>query len=89
MLPIPKEIRDEAQYEALDLKRRFIELYSDVTETFETERYIGFRYLVRDESTGITRTLLDKLGYKLEPSDYNKCYWITLRTRFDKPKRKR
>jgi hypothetical protein len=89
MTPIPKEIKDEAQFELVDLARRYIVLYPDELTTFETDKYIGFQVLVKDEESGITRTLLEKLGYFLDGTGFVDLFLITLRTRFDKPKKRK
>lgn len=89
MTPIPKEIKDEAKAELVDLARRYIVLYPDELTTFETDKYVGFQVLVKDEESGITRTLLEKLGYALEETGFVDYYIIQLRTRSDKPKKKK
>jgi hypothetical protein len=89
MLPIPKEIRQEAIDEVKDLARRFIKIFPDTLKTSEQDKYIGFLCLVDDEETGITRTLLEKLGYVLEAEqEMPHFYWIALRARMDKPKKR-
>jgi hypothetical protein len=88
MLPIPKEIRDEAKVELIDLARRYITIYPDELLSFDTKEYIGFTCLVKDEESGITRTLLEKLGYVLEETGFIDMFLITLRTRFEKPKKR-
>jgi hypothetical protein len=89
MLPIPKEIKQEAKDEVKDLARRFIKIFPDTLKTLEQDRYISFLCLVDDEETGITRTLLEKLGYVLEADcEMPHFYWITLSARMDKPKKR-
>jgi hypothetical protein len=73
-----------------ELVRRYAILFPDVLESFETETYVGHRCMVHDEDTGITRQILEKLGFELEESEFSpyKLYWITLKTRTEKRKKK-
>lgn len=81
-----KVVADELE----QLLRRYVVLFPDVLETFETDRYTGYRCMVHDEDTGITRQLLEKLGYELEESEFTpyRLYWVTLKTRDEKRKKK-
>ena len=49
----------------------------------DTERYVKYRCLVHDEHTGVTRGILERLGYELMESGYfaYQLYWIELKTR--------
>lgn len=73
-----------------DIARRFVIIYPSAIEPFEEETYRGFRCLVNDEASGISRGILERLGYSLEESDYSVygIYWITLKTREEKRKKK-
>ncbi|PGQ88314.1 hypothetical protein [Priestia megaterium] len=73
-----------------DLMQRFAVVYPSSIEaiiTLDLDKglYIKYRCIAFDESTGITRGILERLGYELEESDYApfSLYWITLRTRTD------
>lgn len=72
-----------------DLMKRFAVVYPssiEATVTLDLKGlYIKYRCIVFDESTGITRGILERLGYELEESEYApfSLYWITLRTRTD------
>lgn len=76
--------------EVEQLVRRYAILFPDVLDSFETVAYTGHRCMVHDEETGITRNILEKLGYELEESEFSpyKLYWITLKTRTEKRKKK-
>lgn len=70
-----------------DLMKRFAVLYPSSIEAVITLNmnkglHIKYRCIVFDESTGITRGILERLGYVLEESEYApfSLYWITLRT---------
>ncbi|MED4068611.1 hypothetical protein [Priestia megaterium] len=81
-----KVVADEIE----DLMKRFAVLYPSSIEAIITLNvnkglHIKYRCMVFDESTGITRGILERLGYELEESEYApfSLYWITLRTTTD------
>lgn len=73
-----------------DLVRRYVVLIPRTVEKVDRGTYSGFRCLVHDENTGITRGLLERIGYYLEESEFTpyNLFWITLRTREEKGKTK-
>lgn len=76
--------------EVEQLLRRYVVLLPDVVETVEYEGCIGYRCMVNDENTGITRNILERLGYELEDSEFSPygLFWITLKMRTEKRKKK-
>lgn len=76
--------------EICDIVRRYVILYPATVRLLEEERWTGFRCLVNDETAGISRGILERLGYLLEESDFTPygIYWITLKTRIEKRKKK-
>jgi hypothetical protein len=81
-----KVVADEIE----QLIRRYAILFPDVLDEFETDTYTGYRCMVHDEDTGITRQILERLGYELEESEFSpyKLYWVVLKTRDEKRKKK-
>lgn len=73
-----------------DLVRRYAIVYPSAIATIEKEKYTEFRCLVNDETAGISRGILERIGYTLEESDFTPygIYWITLRTRIEKRKKR-
>lgn len=85
---LAKEAEKDVKEELVDLARRYCVVYPDSVERIETEKYIGFRCLVQDDSSGITRGILERMGYNLEQWMSDK-YWITLRARIEKRMKKK
>src|SRR5437763_6588219 len=56
--------------EVYDIARRYVIFYPSTVQLFEKETYTGFRILVNDETSGISRVILERLGYDLEESDF-------------------
>lgn len=74
--------------EVSDLIRRYALILPAAVEMFEEETYTRFRCLVNDDTHGITRGILTRIGYRLEESDFTPygIYWIKLKTRIEKRK---
>lgn len=79
-----------AAEEIHDIARRYVVIYPSTVHLLEGQGYTGFRCLVNDDNTGISRGILERIGYSLEESDYTPfgIYWITLKTREEKRKKK-
>jgi hypothetical protein len=75
--------------EMLDLIRRYTLVLPSTVEFFETDKYTGFRCMVNDDISGVTRGLLERLDFELQESEFTPygLYWVTLKTRIDKGKR--
>lgn len=81
-----KVVSDEIE----DLMKRYAVIYPSSIEAIvsldmKKGLHIKYRCIAFDESTGITRGILERLGYELEESEYApfSLYWITLRTTTD------
>lgn len=77
--------------EIIHLVKRYIVLFPDVIRTLDEGAQYSYQCLVHDEETGITRGLLERLGYELEESIFTpySLYWITLKTKTEKRKQKK
>jgi hypothetical protein len=75
--------------EVEQILRRYAVLIPDVIDTIEHENYIGYRCMVNDERTGVTREILQRLGYVMEESEFAPygLFWVTLKTRTEKRKK--
>jgi hypothetical protein len=80
-----RTLKDVAE-EIKDLLSRYVVIFPDVIEYLEKGNWIGFRCMVNDEASGISRGILERIGYQLEESDFSpyRLYWITLKTKIEK-----
>lgn len=76
--------------EVYDIARRYVIVYPSTIQLLEEDKGTGFRCLVNDDHSGISREILERLGYTLEDSDFTPfgIYWITLKTREEKRRKK-
>lgn len=75
-----KSVLEEVQ----GLLRRYAVVYPESINRVEADGvYEEYKCLVLDENTGVTRAILEKLGYALEESDHAafNLYWIKLHTK--------
>lgn len=77
--------------EVHDISRRYVLVYPSTIQLLEEEGRTRFRCLVNDEHTGISRGILEQLGYTLEESEFTPfgIYWITLKTIMEKRGKKK
>lgn len=73
-----KEIAEEVQ----QLTRRYAVLFPEVHDTYVEGEKRRYRCMVEDEKTGITRGVLERIGYELLESEFTPwgLYWIELKT---------
>lgn len=74
-----KSISGEVQ----DLLRRYVVIFPQAIEIIDEDEFIKYRCIVHDENTGVTRGILEKLGYLLEETSHSafNLYAIELKTK--------